>query len=279
MKIGITGAGGFLGKNLVKKLIENGEKDIVCFDMTEIPDGKYKKIKINLSEKEIIEELKGIDVIFHCASIHPWKNYSDFQYIDFNIKGTWNLYKSCKEFGIKKVILTSSIAVNGYSFPPEKWPVRENMITVPCDLYSFTKQSQEKIAQHFAEFHNIQTISLRPCYFVPQDKIKTGFLLLKHYILIDNLVNAYIAALKCENKLNKFEPFIIANELPYTGEDRNLKGWELVEKYFPGVKEYFIKNGFEKFEISVVFSIEKAKKFLNWKPQYNFDWWWKKIKQ
>lgn len=278
MKIGITGAGGFLGSNILKKLIETGEKDIVCFDIKKIPDGPYKKVKINLAEKEIIKELKGIDVIFHCASIHPWKNYSNSQYIDYNIKGTWNLYRSCKEYGIKKVILTSSIAVNGYSFPAEKWPVKENMITTPCDLYSLTKQTQEKIGQHYADFHNIQTISLRPCYFVPKDFLTTGFLLLKHYILIDDLVNAHICALKSKKRMGKFEPFIIANELPYSSKDKNLSGWKLAEKYFPGVEDWFKSKGFCDFEISVVFSIKKAKKLLNWKPEYNFQWWWEKAK-
>lgn len=278
MKIGITGAAGFLGNSLIKKLIEIGEKDLVCFDIVDIPEGPYERKKVNLAEKEIIDELKDVDIVFHCASIHPWKKYTDAQYLDYNIKGTWNLYKSCCEFGIKKVVLTSSIAVNGYTFPPEKWPVKENIITTPCDLYSLTKQVQETIADHFAVYKDIQTIALRPCGFIPKDDITTGFLLLKHYLLIEDLVDAHISALYCKKEIKKFEAFIIANKLPYTKKDKNLTGWELPEKYFPGVKEFFEKKGFKEFSLPVLFSTNKAKKILGWQPKYNFDWWWKNRK-
>lgn len=90
-KIAVTGAAGHLGSHLTTALISAGFK-VVGLDFAPPPvsfpkEGKF--VKTDLLNSEVLEKaLTGVDIIVHCASIHPWKSYTDQQYIDLNIKGT-----------------------------------------------------------------------------------------------------------------------------------------------------------------------------------------------
>lgn len=279
MRVAITGAAGRLGGHLCSRLAESKEWDLVRIDLLDLPEGPGEARKADLSDlQDTYGALLGADVVIHCASIHPSEAYTDEQYLDVNVKGTWNVYAAAKKLGIKRAVLTSSIGVVGHSFPPEVWPVTEETETTPYDLYSLTKHCQELVARHYAEYGGISTVVLRPASFMPKGELETGRRLLGTFSLIEDVVEAHVAALRAENLPSRFEPFLITNRLPYGPEDADVAGdpWGLAERYYPGVRQWFSQRRVLPPDISVVYSLGKAERFLDWKPQYSFDWWWEK---
>ena len=280
MCIAVTGAAGHLGANLCRRLAGLGEGDLVRIDLRDLPDGPGEARQANLAEPgDAAAALEGADVIVHCAAVHPWRPYTEEQYVDLNIKGTWYVYAAAAGLGVERVILTSSIAAAGYRFTPEAWPISEEMETTPSDIYSFTKHSQEVTARHFASDHGIATIALRPPAFMPKGELETGLSLLGAFCLVDDVVEAHVAALMAKEISSGFEAFFATNRLPYGSQDGDIAGdaWSLVERHYPGVRAWFGDRGLGSLVpwVPAVYSIEKAKTALGWQPRYSFDWWWR----
>ena len=115
MNIFITGATGFIGKQLTKKLVENK------FNVTALVRNKYKAKKLielgvkihqgDITDTKSIEGmLDGCDTLFHLANISRWWLRDKNKYIDVNVKGTKNLLSEASKSGVSKVVFTSSVA-------------------------------------------------------------------------------------------------------------------------------------------------------------------------
>ena len=123
----VTGAAGHLGSHLVPMLVEQGFT-VRGLDMLPLPEsvaGECDFTQADLSDREAVRAaMDGVDIVVHTASIHPWKPYTDDQYLDANVKGTWSLYAVAAELGIERIVLTSSIAAFGYrNIRMDCWPV------------------------------------------------------------------------------------------------------------------------------------------------------------
>lgn len=294
-KITITGASAHLGSHLSSCLLREGYS-VTGIDMVEpksLNSEGFTFVNANLGDKETIKEaIKDCEIIVHCASIHPWKKYSDEQYMDCNIKGTWNLYAAASESGIRRIVLTSSIAAIGYfKIPYDAWPIKEDMMFPLGDIYSLTKHSQEDIARMFADKGLMRTVAIRPSAFMPRPGLDTAFSLTGPFAVVDDISSAHMAAietmlgLKTGNKeLEPFEAIFATNYLPYTREDIGLIEADgnilpLVRKYWSESYEWLIENGYKGIKIPGVYDISKAKDMLGWQPQFNFKQWREKILQ
>lgn len=287
-KVLVTGAAGHLGSHLVPELVKEGFKvtglDVVA-PSSPLPEG-CRFLNMDLSDPVAVREaLDGVELIVHCASIHPWKKYTDDQYLDCNIKCTWHLYTAAAELGINKIVLTSSIVAGGLAgIPVADWPIKEETQYSIGDLYSFTKHAQEDIARLHAD-RGIQTIALRPPAFMPKPEMETGFCLTGAYAVVSDVAAPHVAAARVlagkqqpSEPLRPFEAFFITNSLPYTGEDgasveadRNIK--PLIKKYWPTAYDGLIEQGYQGAWVPAVFDLTKAQRLLNWRPAYNFEQW------
>ncbi len=115
MNIFITGATGFIGRQLTKKLVENK------FNVTALVRNRYKakeltELGVTIHEGDVTDvnsiegAMRGCDTLFHLANISRWWLRDKSKYIDVNVTGTKNLLKEAKKSGVKKVIFTSSVA-------------------------------------------------------------------------------------------------------------------------------------------------------------------------
>ena len=93
MKVLVTGANGFIGKNFCLALIENGIDDII-------------KIDINSSEDEIIDGIRKADIIYHLAGINRPK--SDNEFISGNVDFTREIVELLKAENQNTPIVFSS---------------------------------------------------------------------------------------------------------------------------------------------------------------------------
>jgi len=231
--------------------------------------------------------VEGVDLIVHCASIHPWKPYTDAQYLDCNIKGTWNLYRAAAEAGVGRVVLTSSIAAVGYGGNPP-WPLGEGEEFPLGDLYSLTKHTQEDIARMHAASGRIRTLALRPPAFMPKSDLETLFMLTGAYARVEDMASAHVAAVRVLTgrqepgaPLAMFEPIFTTNALPYTEEDRPVLGDQglpgLVRKHWPEAYEWMVGHGFEGGWLPGVYDLSKAKRLLGWQPEWNLAEWFAEV--
>jgi len=284
----VTGASGHLGSHLVPELLKLGFP-VVGIDMKPSmapPLENYRYVQAGLSDIEKLRDaLAGAGLIVHCASLHPQTSYTDAQYLEANIQGTWHLYTTAAELGISDIVLTSSIAATGYGATPDMWPVGEDRQFSLGDLYNFTKHAQEDIARLYAELGKVRTIALRPPAFFPLPSLQTGFNLTGAFAIVQDIVAAHIAAVKVmaglhapPEALRPFEAFFVTNKLPYITEDAALIQAEgnmksLVRKYWPQAYEKMVEQGYESVWLPMVYDISKAERLLSWQPAFNFEQW------
>lgn len=112
-KILVTGATGFIGKNLVKELVKK-KYNLICLvrktSKTDLLDRlKVKKVFGELEDKEsLIKATKNIDMVIHLAAavgvVDQKVNY------ETNVEGTKNLVEACRKNGVKKIIFLSTIS-------------------------------------------------------------------------------------------------------------------------------------------------------------------------
>lgn len=165
----VTGGAGFIGSNLVERLLELEEK-VVVFD--NLSTGRKENIRVFLknpnfkfirgdlrNQKEIERAVRGVDYIFHQAAI-PSVNRSVLDpksTFEANTLGTLNLLIVAKKNKVKKIVYASSSSVYG----PGPLPKKEEMPLNPISPYALSKLTGEKLCQMFSKIYDLPTICLR----------------------------------------------------------------------------------------------------------------------
>jgi len=114
----VTGATGFIGSHIAKKLVEKGEHVKVLLrkssKTTNIDDIDVERVYGDVIDVNSINEaLKGCDTLYHTAGVASFRK-EDYQKMeDINIGGTFNILNEALKVGVKKVVHTSSIAAVG----------------------------------------------------------------------------------------------------------------------------------------------------------------------
>lgn len=274
-KIIVTGSSGKLGKEIVKQLrLQNYE--VLGLDLTS-SDTTDKIIDIkDLNEIEKIT--KGFDAIIHTAALHGKHtdlNYSRSKFIETNIHGTNNLLSACVTNGIKKFLYTSTTSIYGTAMVNSNqavW-VDENLVPEPRDIYDITKLTCELLCRDYFEKERIETTVLRVSRFLPEDdNTKANH---RIYRGLDEEDGAIGHLLALEKKFDSFQIYNISNESPFKRDDlidlyKNPK--KVMSKYYPEIEKIYAEKKWNFLErIDRVYSIEKAKKELNYNPTRNFD--------
>ncbi|MDP2343361.1 MAG: NAD-dependent epimerase/dehydratase family protein [Deltaproteobacteria bacterium] len=113
MKALVTGGGGFLGKAIVKMLVDRGD-DVVVLGRSEYPEVKAlgaTTIKGDVADAAIVKDaVRDIDVVFHVAAkAGVWGDAADYD--SANIQGTQNVIDACLARGVSRLVHTSSPSV------------------------------------------------------------------------------------------------------------------------------------------------------------------------
>ncbi len=274
-KIVVTGSSGKLGKEIVRLLRTNTYK-VLGIDL--LP-GETTDVCADIRDRHVIKELtQGIEAIIHTAALHGRHtdlNYPRDQFIDTNIHGTNNLLSASIENGIPKFIFTSSTSIYGTAMVNDKqavW-VDENLIPEPRDIYDITKLACEQLCKDYFEKEGLETTVLRVSRFLPEDdNTKANH---RIYRGLDEKDGAKAHQLALETKFKSFELYNISNDSPFRKADlvelyNNPKN--VICSYFPEAETFYSKSNW-KFpdRIDRVYSIEKAKRELNYRPINNFD--------
>lgn len=167
----VTGGAGFLGRNLVQALLNQGV-EVVVLDRVECPIQHKKLIHVvaDLANREaLLEACEGVDCVFHTASIIELaggfgvtKAYKELSYT-VNVEGTRALLEAARKAGVKRFVYTSSNSVCFDSKPitmmNSDTPYAKDLI----DMYTETKIEAEKLVLAQNGKDGMQTGAIRPC--------------------------------------------------------------------------------------------------------------------
>jgi nucleoside-diphosphate-sugar epimerase len=206
MKILVTGATGFLGREIVKELLANS------FEVIGI--GRTKSTVISIEQIDVTNEIEvkklnkfnDVDVIIHSAGLaHQFGKTSREDFFRVNVKGTENIANLAKELNVKHFILISSVSVYGKaknSFNDCEF--QENLECKPIGDYAESKFASEKIVENLCS--DITLTILRPATIIGEgDKGNVNRLIQS----VDN--NRFIQIGKCSNYKTLVDKNYVAN--------------------------------------------------------------------
>jgi len=180
MNILVTGAAGFIGSNLVKKLFkESPEFQVVGIDnMNDYYDVRLKEnrleelmqypgftfIKGNIADKQLINEVfqqyqPQIVVNLAAQAGVRYSITNPDAYIEANLIGFYNILEACRHHEVEHLVYASSSSVYGSN---KKVPYStDDKVDNPVSLYAATKKSNELMAHAYSKLYNIPSTGLR----------------------------------------------------------------------------------------------------------------------
>ncbi len=176
----ITGAAGFIGANLAKKLLNDMDKlKVIGLDnMNDYYDVRLKEARISeISDKDNFRFIKGDfsdkklvfsifeeyspSVVVHLGA-QAGVRYSISNpdtYIESNLIGFYNILEGCRNYPVEHLVYASSSSVYGAN---QKIPYStEDKVDCPVSLYAATKKSNELMAHAYSKLYNIPATGLR----------------------------------------------------------------------------------------------------------------------
>lgn len=181
----VTGSPGFIGSNLVLRLLkELHSGTVISFDsMNDYYDPTLKEYRLSLIEKAAEhaparhvfirgnladrDAVRNVFEIWHPALVvnlaaQAGVRYSidhPDAYMESNVTGFFNILEACRHFPVEHLVYASSSSVYGGN---KKVPFSvEDMVDHPISLYAATKKSGELLAHSYAKLYNIPSTGLR----------------------------------------------------------------------------------------------------------------------
>lgn len=170
----VTGSEGFIGSHLTERLVELGAEVTALVQYNSFNNWGWidtfdKNIKdsINVVTGDIREYdgikriIKGQEVVFHLAALIaiPYSYLSPMAYVRTNVEGTTNVLEACREYGVQKIVHTSTSETYGtalYVPIDEKHPIQGQ------SPYSASKIGADKIAESFYRSFDLPVATIRP---------------------------------------------------------------------------------------------------------------------
>ena len=293
----VTGGAGFIGSNLVDKLIDIGVEVHIIDDLSTgfekniNPKAIFHKIDISTLNPDLAwYEFKDTDVVFHLAALaRVQPSIEDpIPFDNVNVSGTLRILKLAHNLGIKRFIYSASSSCYGNA---TKFPTPEEHPTNPLSPYGLQKYVGEQYCKMVSEVYGLDTVSLR--YFnvygermslegayklaIPifakqmlEDKpltINNDGKQRRDFTYVGDVVNANILAATHPENL-KGEAFNIGN-----GDNYSVN--ELADML--GGKKSYGNKVIEPFQ--TLADNSKALLILDWDPKGNLKEWIKKYKK
>lgn len=304
----VAGGAGYIGSHMVYDLIQKGY-DVVVVDNLSTGHKAAIDKKVRFYEgdtrdrnfmRSVFKQEPNVDTVIHmdAFSIVPESVEDPLKYFDNNLIGVIALLEVMKEFGVKKIVFSSTAATYGN---PERTPIEEDDRKEPINPYGESKLMMEKIMHWVDQAYGIKFVALRyfnacgaqPDGLIGEDhthethlipnimKVALGQSKMFHifgddyntpdgtnvrdYVHILDLADAHILAMKYLDAGNKSDAFNLGSSTGFSvkqilEETRKVTGKEIPADVAPR------RAGDP--DILVADST-KARKVLGWKPKYD----------
>ena len=291
MNVLVTGATGFIGRNLVQELAQRkGYENIFCLVRNEKKAARLKPFGVKLiyadiTRRDTLEKIKEekIDVVFHCAGYVGNKRKLLEK---INVLGTENICELSRQLKVERMVYLSSIAVVSGN---KQIPLTEDLPYNATGSYGQSKIEAEKKVLEFRR-NGLRAVIIRPCMIYGEEEphlLKLLCFLLEykllplvdegkrklHLVYIKNVIELMLYSVKKEEFL-KDTFFIADNEVlsvkKIFGTITNVAGvssaWNVPEVLKPVfLRIPFLRRGIKFFLKDRIYSIEKIKS-LNFTP-------------
>lgn len=177
-KILVTGAAGFIGFHLSKRLAERGDEVVGLDNLNDYYDinlklarirqmamhRNFKPVRIDLADREEMKRLfaeERFDAVVNMAA-QAGVRYSlvnPFPYADSNLTGFLNVLEGCRQTGVKHLVFASSSSVYGAN-TAMPFSAHHN-VDHPVSLYAATKKANELMAHAYASLYGLPCTGLR----------------------------------------------------------------------------------------------------------------------
>ena len=293
----VTGGAGFIGSNLVDKLIDMGVEvhiiDNLSTGFKKNLNSKAHFHKIDISEldpNKSWDEFKDTDVIFHLAALaRVQPSIEDpIPFDKVNIGGTLRMLKLAHNLGVARFVYSASSSAYGNA---TKFPTPEEHSTNPLSPYGLQKYVGEQYCKMFSQVYGLDTVSLRYFNVYGERMSLEGAYKLAIPIFANQMLEGkpltinndgeqrrdftYIEDVVNANILAATNPEDLKGEVFNVGNGDNYSVNELADM-LGGEKSYGNKV-IEPFQ--TLADNSKAALILNWEPKGSLPTWIKKYKK
>ncbi len=299
----VTGGAGFIGSNLIGRLLSSGKKDrVICFDnLNDFYDPKFKLENIRHfrknnnfkfikgdvrdlgSLKRIFKQDKPTVIVHLAAKANTRLAVDDpYEYQSINVIGTINLLELAKDFGARNFVLASSSSVYGNK---NRTPFSEDDRTdYPLSPYGVTKKTCELLAHTYYHNFGLNTTCLR-FFTVYGENNRPDMVMYKwahniltgkpieisgkgerrrDYTYVGDIVNAIVKTL---NKPLGYEIINLGNSNPIS-----LKELLVIFEKVSGKKAAVKSRPSHNASMEITYAdISRAKKILGWQPETDIE--------
>tara|TARA_S200000501_G_C20713726_1_gene695252 strand:+ start:126 stop:1055 length:930 start_codon:yes stop_codon:yes gene_type:complete len=299
LKYIVTGGAGFIGSNLVDRLLKDGN-DVTVIDNLSSEESRYriKSGKMRHWEENfpvIIEEdiatmtdfskFNNADGVFHLAALPQVQPSIDnpIKYHSVNVNGTLNMLYACKVAKIKRFVFSSSSAVYGQT---NLFPTPENAGLNPLSPYSLHKLIGEQYCKLFEDLYGIETFSLRYFNVFGERQPMTGPYSLVLGKFANQLLNDMPLTINGDGEQRRDFVYVgdvveaniecisrkhTKNNIINIGSGRNLSVNELANILSKNAKKINQSPVIEPRE--TLADIKKAREILQWEPNIKIEDW------
>lgn len=307
MKILVTGATGFIGRNLVSKLVKEKHDVAALVRKTSDVQGLPKKLRLidgDMTDAYSLEKaVQDKEVVIHLAAYFDFYPRDKKLLYRVNVDGTQNLINACVKASVTRFIYISTAEVSG---PVENPPGTEESPLRPQFDYSKSKVKAEEIVRAASLETELEHVILRPTGVIGEGELYTVFETIEAvnerkipmlpgdgekqimYTYVDDVVGGILAAI--DSKMAKNQTIILCSDAGMTYnelfeffgvklgvEPPRRKVPTFLAKLGIGILSPFKNRGKTTFlwhmkTVQVMdeerwYSNEKAKKILGWTPK------------
>lgn len=310
MKVLVTGANGFTGSYLTKRLLEKGYEVRALVrkssDLHAIQDLPVEIAYADLADSPSLETaLEGIGVVYHVAAAYRAENVPREYFWKVNVDGTRKLLEAARDAGIKRFVHCSTVGVQGEIKNP---PATEEAPYNPGDYYQESKVDGEKLALRFFADNDLPGTVVRPVgiygpgdtrflklfKFINNNKFRMigNGKVLYHLTFVEDLVDGIILAGEKDEALG--EIFTIGGDEYVTLNELVAKIAAILQKPVPttripvwpvwlagllceiackpfGISPPIYRRRVDFFIKDRAFDISKAKRLLGYQPRVSLD--------
>ena len=173
-KVLVTGAGGFIGSHLVEALVRQGanvrafvrynahaDSGLLKLVSPEIMN-EVEIIRGDLRDQDAIRSaVQGCQIVFHLGSLIsiPYSYVHPMEVVSTNVMGTLNVLLACRDWGVERMIHTSTSEVYGTA---QQVPVDESHPLQGQSPYAASKIGADKLSESFFCAYGLPVITIRP---------------------------------------------------------------------------------------------------------------------
>ena len=170
----VTGAGGFIGSHLVQWLVRaganvrafvryNSRGDSGLLRLLDTHDQRaLELISGDLRDADAVyQAVAGCDTVFHLGAVIsiPYSYVHPLETTSSNITGTLNVLLACREYGVRRMVHTSTSEVYGTAL---RIPIDESHPLQGQSPYSASKIGADKLAESFYRTYDLPVVTVRP---------------------------------------------------------------------------------------------------------------------